>query len=240
MTLRYPVVDLKFAVLKSLSDCSPQHRNNIIGRPFQSGSLESQLNVKFTDEERALSGKAIDELKLSGLIRPTYNDITDPENWLEITENGRFALSHEALDELDVALEKVNPTLCDLRHGASQSLLSDDPDGKRQAAHSMRELIRQVLTILAPTEILKAEPGFQPTKDSKDGVTRRMRIRHIIMKRISGFSKSDVEVVERTCSLIEALHDKLSGEAHRDIREEHGDIVDLISATEIALRRLLL
>ena len=237
MNSRYSIVDLKFEVLKSLSDYSPQHRINVLGRPFQSGSLESQLNVKFTDEERALSGNAIDELKVSGLIRPTYNDITDPENWLEITESGRIALSQRALDDLDVALKRINPTLCDLRDGASQSLLSDDPDGKRQAAHSMRELIRQVLTILAPTEILKAEPGFQP---SKDGVTRRMRIRHIINKRPSGFSKSDGEVVEKTCDLIEALHDKLSGEAHRDIREQHGDIKDLVSATEIALRKLLL
>lgn len=234
------MVTFKFAVLQSFAGFSPQHKTNLLGQRFQAGSLEAELEMSFTDDERALCSKAVEELKQSGFLRPTYNDISDPENWLEITENGRTALSQNVLDDLDVALRKINPSLCDLRYAASQRLLSDDPDAKRQAAQSARELIRQVLDIQAPSEAIKAQRGFQPSKDSKDGITRKMRIRYMIEKRPSGSSKSDVEIVEKACDLIEALHGKLSSEAHRDVRTPPADVKDLITETEIALRKLLL
>ncbi len=240
MKSRYSMERLKFSVLKSLSNSSSQNKFNMLGRPDQGGSLESDLGMKFTDEERALAGIAIAQLKQSGHIQPTYKDITNPEDWLELTDKGQLALTQNALDELDVALSKIDPKLCELRHGATQSLLSGDPDAKRQASHSARELIRQVLEILAPSEEIKAHQEFQPSEHSKDGITRQMRIKFAIKKRRSGFSESDAEVIEATCKLIDSLYSKLSGEAHRDVRGQHGDIETLINLTETILKKLLL
>jgi hypothetical protein len=149
-------------------------------------------------------------------------------------------LEQRALDDLDVALRRVNPALCELRHGATSALVSGQPDSIRQAAHSMRELIRQVLDILAPLEDVRAQPNFQPSLESDNGVTRKMRIRHIMRNREAGFSASETDIAETLCLLIDKLYGTLSAEAHRDIRAEQRNVKDLIELTETALRRLFL
>jgi len=65
---------------------STQHINkfNLLGRPYQEGSLERFIGVKFTDEERAAAGSAFDELKSQGILVPTYSDLINPEDWVKI------------------------------------------------------------------------------------------------------------------------------------------------------------
>lgn len=85
---------LKLAILKAASDAGkkPVHKMNLLGRPYQSGGLEFLLKVSFDNSQRALAGQAFEELKFAGLIHPTYADLIDPENWVEITDSGREAL----------------------------------------------------------------------------------------------------------------------------------------------------
>lgn len=65
---------------------STQHINkfNLLGRPYQEGSLERFIDVKFTEEERAAAGSAFDELKSQGVLVPTYSDLINPEDWVKI------------------------------------------------------------------------------------------------------------------------------------------------------------
>jgi len=65
---------------------STQHINkfNLLGRPYQEGSLERFIGVKFTNEERAAAGSAFDELKSQGILIPTYSDLINPEDWVKI------------------------------------------------------------------------------------------------------------------------------------------------------------
>lgn len=67
---------------------STQHINkfNLLGRPYQEGSLERFIGVKFTDEERAAAGSAFDELKSQGILIPTYSDLINPEDWVKIAD----------------------------------------------------------------------------------------------------------------------------------------------------------
>lgn len=67
---------------------STKHINkfNLLGRPYQEGSLENFLNVKFTHEERAAAGMAFDELRTQGILVPTYEDLIHPEDWVKIGE----------------------------------------------------------------------------------------------------------------------------------------------------------
>jgi Predicted pPIWI-associating nuclease len=239
MTSRFTDFDVKMAILEILSNTRTENKFNLIGRGHQRGPLEQILNVTFTNEERALAGKAVEELKQARLIHSNYTDLADPENWLEISESGRNALSQRALDDLDLALRRINPALCEMRHGAYAALLSGQPDSVRQAAHSARELIRQVLDILAPLGEIRAQPDFRPSKESQQGVTRKMRIRYVINKRQKGFSESDVDIVDSLCDPIDVLYNKLSAEAHRDVDRSQQDVQDLLRATEIVLRRLL-
>ncbi len=65
-----------------------QHINkfNLLGKPYQEGSLEHFLSVKFTEEERARAGIAFDELKSQEVLIPTYKDLINPEDWVKIRD----------------------------------------------------------------------------------------------------------------------------------------------------------
>ncbi len=165
MQLSISEFDIKMAILDMLSKTKQANKFNMLGRGGR-GDLENHLKVSFTDREKAIAGMAFEQLKMDGLIGPTYKDIIDPENWLEITDAGRKAFNRRALDDLDEALRKIDPALCKLRHGAISASLSTQPDSIRQAAHSARELINQVLHILAPLDDIKQQPGFKLSKEA--------------------------------------------------------------------------
>ena len=85
------------------------HKINLIGRPYQRGDLESSLDVSFTPETRVRAAQAFDELKRDGFIVPTYADLVDPENWVEITEAGIDYLNRglpEKVSTSDHSLER--------------------------------------------------------------------------------------------------------------------------------------
>lgn len=86
--------DFKTAILRELADAGKAlNKFNLIGRnPAARGPLEHRLGITFDKDQRAQAGQAFEELKREGLIRPTYTDLIDPENWLEITEAGQRAL----------------------------------------------------------------------------------------------------------------------------------------------------
>ncbi len=127
-----------------------QHRGNVLGRPSQRGALEHQLGVTFTTEERNAAHRALTELETAGLIQATHQDAIEPFNWLEISPAGKRALERHVLDVLDYRLLAIDPHLIEIRDGAWSAAYSAQPDATRQAAHSGRELIRQVLDRLAP------------------------------------------------------------------------------------------
>ena len=232
--------EIKMAILELLVRGRPLNKFNMIGHFPLEGDLGRKLKRRFDDEERVLVGESIEQLRHAGLIRPTYKDFFNPEDCFEITDSGRHALEVCALDDLDAALRTVHAGLCELRHGASSALVAEQPDSLRQAAHSTRELIRQVLDLLAPDDEIRAQPNFQPSSHSKGGITRKMRIRHILRKRPSGLSANDADIVETLCELVDQLYNELSSEAHRDIRHKKDDVQDLIQMTDTALPRLLL
>jgi hypothetical protein len=210
---------------------------NMIGRPYQEGSIELMLQRRFSDRERSIAGVCMRELVEEGLLEPTYADIAAPEEWLRITESGELAVERNALDELDHALFQLDPKLLDLRHGAWAASKGSQPGSVGQAAHSARELIRQVLDILAPIEAVRAQKRFKADPSSSSGVTRKMRVRLAVEKRAAGGSKSDTAVLERAQDLMLTLYDKLSGVAHDT--GERSKVVEFLRLTESALRLML-
>src|SRR5437868_5441414 len=132
----------------------------------------------------------------AGFIEPTYSDIVAPEDWVVITDSGRDALKRGALDDLDDVLQRINPYLVQVRRGAWAALGAAHPDSLRQAAHSARELIDQVLKEGAPDEEIRRETGFRPDPGSLSGITRRMRLKLLMRKYRGEVSESDVKVVE--------------------------------------------
>jgi len=232
---------LKVALLAAAEAASPRPLNkiNLIGRPAQSGELEFRLKVEFDAQERALAAKAFDELRAGGLIQPTYTDAVVPEDWVVITDAGRQALKHGFLDALDEVLTNINPYLLEIRRGAWAALGAGHSDSLRQAAHSARELIDQVLKQGATDEEISAQSNFRPDPSSSSGITRRMRLKLLMKKYRGEVSDSDLKIAEESGDLVLAIDDKLMALAHNRSAPLHADVRESLEIAEKMLWRLL-
>jgi hypothetical protein len=138
--------------------------------------------------------------------------------------SGMVAPDTAVSTRLDVRLSEIGEKLVRARRGAWAAIRSENPDKARQAAHSMRELLREVLDQLAPDNVFS---GAQISHEGHEGrVTRRMRIHHIAHKGLAEFatvvdgalagsyrilskrahgSHDDVEVLESIMAITEGL-----------------------------------
>lgn len=238
--MRYTKYDLAIAILKVYNQNKGKtfNRYNILGgRGGYTGDIEYILNTVFTNDERALAGQVIAELEGQGLISPTYEDIVSPGDWLRITPLGEQALKTGALDRLDSLLLTLSSeiNLIQMRYGAYEAILSHRTDWQRHAATSCRELITKVLHAIAPDEEIKKSPGFIPDTTSKNGITRKMRIKFYLKQKELHVSESDSKIIEKASDLIEACYNKLAAVTHTDKQE----VVSLVKLTEDALFFLL-
>lgn len=229
----------ELAILQVLSMESRGHKFNMIGRPYQMGTLEQKLGLRFTNQDREIADRAFEALRGKSLIRSTYSDLADPERWVEITEAGREALERGVLDALDDALLHIGRHLPEIRAGAWEAVYSNRPDALRQAAHSGRELIDQTLKEGAPDAAVRQLPGFTPDPSSASGITRRQRLRYLMKQARGRVSNTDLKIAEEACDLVIAVDAKLQAESHSRTQPMKQEIIDTLTAAEIALRALL-
>jgi len=234
--MRFSVRQFKLALFACFgAETNAQHRGNVLGRPAQSGALEYRMKVTFTPEERSAAHRALRELEEAGLVAATHADLVAPFDWLVITDAGRQALQRSALDGLDEALLAVDPRLIQLRDGAWAALHSTQADSLRQAAHSGRELLRQVLDRLAPDEEVRRASWFQGEK-----VTRRDRVKLVMQSRSGRISESTLAVIEAQAEVVEANYQRLAAIAHDETGQPARDhVTELLRASEAALKDLL-
>lgn len=236
---------IKFGILELLKERGETRKffiigNNITGHLVPTGELEGHLRVAFSPEQRAQAGRALEELMRDGFVSPSWN-LDEPEAYVEITESGRQALSRGELDELDVALREIAPHFVEIRHGAWAAAHSSQPDASRQAAHSGRELIGQILKTLAPdAEVTECE-WFQHENGGRNGVTRRHRV-HLVLEKCKGHaSKSEIRVVEAAMDHLLAINDDLQRISHyRGATHDTGAVIEALQTVDSILRRLLI
>ena len=143
-------------------------------------------------------------------IRPQHIDKEIEEQTQYVSKEGaRIGMS------IEVYLEKLNPELVDIRRGVWETFNSDNPDRFRQSTHSMRELLRLVLSQAAPDHL------FTPEEISEDGangkITRTMRV-----KKILG-SETDSNLVkfnDGVSSCVNSLYGFYSDVAHTGKRKD--------------------
>ncbi|MCM2452060.1 hypothetical protein [Agrobacterium vitis] len=213
------------------------HIENIIGNGFQPSLLENELNLSFGLEERAQAWRCAEELVDAGLLLKTYLDMVAPDKWLIITDAGKDALERGVLDDIDAALVKLSPSFVEMRRGAWRAANSRMPDTPRQAAHSGRELVNQVLQALASNADVLAQPGYQPRPDGK--ITRRDRYKLVVTKRSRGKSNNDVDLIEKGANFMEAQQKKLDASAHAHEPIERQAVYDALTTVDIILRLML-
>jgi hypothetical protein len=103
----------------------------------------------------------------------------------------------------------------------------------RQAAHSGRELIRQVLKRVAPNAEVRKARWYRGV------VERRDRVR-LAMEKLQGqVSQSTLRVIEAQCNVVDANYDRLSGLAHAEAPVVQEHVEELLRAADAALKDLL-
>ncbi len=204
------------------------------------GPLEWRYGTPLGPEERGLAVRAFDELRSSDLIRPTYADTVDPENWVTITDAGRQSLAKGALDDLDEALLRISPHLLEVRRGAWSAVASAQPDSLRQAAHSGRELIDQALKEGAPDAEVSVDPEFKSGSGRKSRFTRRDRLEFLMRKFRGEISESDLSIADKTIDLLLEIDNKLTAHSHARTAPQRTDVQDCLRMAESALSRTLL
>ena len=110
-------------------------------------------------------------------------------------------------------LMKLDPQLERKRRGAWQTLKGSSADKHAQAAHSMREVLSQLLDKLAPGERVKKASWYKKPK-SGDPVTRAMRVRWAIAGNSANVSNSTLEQIESLAKAVDTTYAKLSAEGH--------------------------
>ena len=126
------------------------------------------------------------------------------------------------------------------RSGGERRLLDAmHPDSLRQAAHSARELIDQVLKDGVSDEEIRSQPGFQPDLSSSSGINRRMRLKLLMRKHRGHLSDSELKVVEQAGDFVLATDVKLMAAAHSRSAPAHAEVLDSLEIAEKMLRRLL-
>ena len=119
------------------------------------------------------------------------------------------------MDDIDLGLEAISPHLVELRQGMWDVIGRTSPDAPRQAAHSARELIDQVL---------KSAP--------QEHQTRKERFRHLMRRSLGPVSSTDLEVLQASAALVEAEHNAMVKSAHLRGTPEQGDVLASVHAAE--------
>ncbi|MDE0199735.1 MAG: hypothetical protein OXK78_16135 [Caldilineaceae bacterium] len=124
-------------------------------------------------------------------------------------------VSAEYVDNLDIVelLESVHPKLVTLYLGAKEALYDNNPDRKRHALVSLRELWNNVVRVVAPKEpVLEwiAEHGENGDLDCNSRPTRRGKIKYL-SRNIN--SPLMVDFVDQSATMSTRLH-KLYGRVH--------------------------
>lgn len=109
-------------------------------------------------------------------------------------------------------LETVDPELELKRAGAWEAVGSNRPDGCVQASHSMREVLRQFLAKLAPTEEVVKASWYRKPEDGAP-VTRAMRIRYVLAGS-DVVSESTLSLTNDLAAAVHSMYAKLSAESH--------------------------
>jgi hypothetical protein len=148
----------------------------------------------------------------------------EPENWVSITAQGLSWLARDLCDEIDEKLERIGSNLVEMRRGMWEALERRGADSGRQAAHSARELLDQVLKEGTPNELN----------------TRKERARFLLKQNRGLVSKTDIEIIEASADLIEAEHKKLTSASHSREIQHSSDVRPIVQVVERALGLLLL
>lgn len=147
--------------------------------------------------------------------------LSDPEIE-ELIREQDLPSPFEKWQELKSELEKINTKLASMFEGAWQTLMDKSKqDRYRQAAHSMRDVITNLLNLLAPHEEVKQAEWYKQIS-TKNQATRPQRVKYAIMggKPEKEIDEKDVEEIDNLAKDTDDVYSYLSKFHSIDIEGE--------------------
>ncbi|MEW6327867.1 MAG: hypothetical protein AB1487_09810 [Thermodesulfobacteriota bacterium] len=170
------------------------------------------------------------------LLPNNYKHGTPPVIEVESVDMSTEQIASE--ERLDERLNEISDRFINIRKGAWQTFRSNSQDKVRQAAHSMRELIRQVLDKLAPEQEVKNTTWFK--NGGSDKITRKHRIKYILLgSKEKVPSKGNLKYIEALGQEADTKYSILSREAHLDKEPEYLIVETYLRSAESFLLALL-
>lgn len=146
--------------------------------------------------------------------------------------------AHDA-QELSKLLNSVDPLLESKRTGVWSTFKGNSTEKIPQAAHSMRELLRQLLDKLAPDENVKGSSWYSEMPGVSK-VTRKMKVRYVLSGEGVTKSKSTIDFIDSVAKTTEMTYSKLSAEAHKYGSSIESTAEAYLKACEILILLILL
>lgn len=191
-------VQFQLSELPKYSEASDEYTefNDVLNNIVTSGNIAINRTRKARDLldkgiENIVESTALISGATSTCTSSTYGTITvidqinaanNKKNLYGVYDFKKPSLKEEKeiQDELDRELREIDPSLCKRRKGAWQTFFSVSADKKAQAAHSMREIFRKLISMWASNDDVKKAEWWLPVKDAKDGVSNKQRIRFLL------------------------------------------------------------
>lgn len=206
-------------------------------------SVQAMLRLSLNQNRRQ---SYLDELR--AVIRILKQDLLVES---KVAEWSREKSSDRSLGDRAVAerLEGLQPALADAYQQVLMDLQDDQRLSYRGPANELRELLREILDLLAPDAKVKSEQWFRDSrasgpKDERDRPpTQAEKARYIARSR--GLGGSAVETVqeaaatieERVGAVVRSLYKRTNAAAH--VQRERSEIAQLVRYADALLLELL-
>jgi hypothetical protein len=135
--------------------------------------------------------------------------------------------------EIDEKLNKIDPKYIQRRQGAWTTFNSVSSDKKSQAAHSMRDIFRDLLLLWAPNKLVEQVGWWK--KLGKDSVSHNDRIRFLLYGEKEIEDKTELESILKEVKSIDDNLSLLQGTAHGSDQE-----IQLVESTMKAIENSML
>jgi hypothetical protein len=228
--------EMKLTILRIVATYQGASVNkyNFLGRTAYEGDLCREFKRAPTKSEKQLAGRAWDELVASAHLEIDYGQLVREGANCFLTDKGRYALARGGLDEMDLALQGLNPHLVQLRDGFHEALLSHAANSVQQAANSGREFINQTLRYLSPEEEVVKRDWFKQDANSRNRL--KVNLTHKISFALERGGIVDEDDREFCQVALKHANKALQGGAHAPTEPQRLKIRDAMEKVEMAFR----
>ncbi len=231
--------EMKLTILRIVATYQGKSVNkyNFLGRTTFEGDLCREFKRAPTKLEKQFAGRAWDELVASAHMEIDYEQLVREGANCFLTDKGRYALASGVLDELDSALNGLNPHLVQLRDGFHEALLSHSANSVQQAANSGREFINQTLRYLSPEDEVVKRDWFKPDANSRNHL--KVNLAHKISFALERCGIVDEDDREFCQAALKHANKALQGGAHALTEPQRRKIREALEKVEMAFRLIL-